>query len=97
MTNDITSQTYSAVFASLLGLLGLTVAAAHFDLGALNVVVALVIAAAKATLVLLYFMQLKRSNHLVQVYSWVGLAWLLIAFVLTMADYLTRTAVNLPG
>jgi cytochrome c oxidase subunit IV len=48
----------AAVFAALIALTGLTVTVAHFDLGNLNLYVALAIAAVKASLVVLFFMHL---------------------------------------
>jgi cytochrome c oxidase subunit IV len=48
-----------AVFAALLAFTVLTVAAARFDLGSWNLIVAMVIATVKASLVVLYFMHLR--------------------------------------
>jgi cytochrome c oxidase subunit 4 len=48
----------AAVFGALLMLTGLTVAVAQVDLGNLNLYLALAIAAAKASLVVLFFMHL---------------------------------------
>jgi cytochrome c oxidase subunit 4 len=59
-------------WAALMVLTGITVAAAQVDLGRLNVVVALAIAATKASIVALYFMHLKygdRMNSIVLVFS----------------------------
>ena len=54
-----------AVLAALLVLTGITVAASYVDLGPLNVWVALVIASAKASLVLLFFMHIGIEGRLV--------------------------------
>ena len=48
----------AAVFIALVMLTGLTVTVAHFDLGNMNLYVALAIAALKASLVVLFFMHL---------------------------------------
>lgn len=48
----------ASVFAALITLTGLTVAAAQIDLGNLNLYIALAIAALKASLVVLFFMHL---------------------------------------
>jgi cytochrome c oxidase subunit IV len=48
----------AAVFIALVALTGLTVAAAHVDLGNMNLYVALAIATLKASLVVLFFMHL---------------------------------------
>jgi cytochrome c oxidase subunit 4 len=48
----------AAVFAALIALTGVTVAAAQIDLGNLNLYLALAIAAVKASLVVMFFMHL---------------------------------------
>lgn len=72
----------------------LTVLAAFADLDKLfhgaNTVVALTIAVAKATLVVLYFMHVRYSTRLIWVVVVAGFFWLGILFVLTMSDYLSR-------
>ena len=58
----ITLKTYGAVFTALLILTALTTGVAFLDLGSyFNTVIALTIACAKATLVVLYFMHLRYS------------------------------------
>ena len=56
----------------------------------------LTIAAAKALLVLLLFMELKASNALVRAFAAAGFFWLLIMIALTSADYTHRTDVRVP-
>jgi cytochrome c oxidase subunit 4 len=83
---------YFGVFAALMVLTFLTVAASryHEELGALSTPVAMGIAVLKATLVILFFMHVIHSTRL----TWVVIAgaflWLGILFVLTFSDYLTR-------
>ena len=81
---------YYAVFAALIVGTALTVAAAFVDMGALNNVVMLAIAVAKATLVVLFFMHVRWGTRLTWVIAASGFFWLLILFGLTMQDYLTR-------
>ena len=50
---------YGAILATLLVLTGLTLVAYQVHLGALNLVIAIAIATAKATLVVMYFMHLR--------------------------------------
>ena len=75
----------SAVFGALVALTVLTVAAAHVDLGNLNLYVALAIAGAKATLVVLYFMHLRydRPFNLVVFVGCLAFVVLFISLVLT--------------
>src|SRR5262249_20385383 len=56
---------YAKTFLTLFALMILTVVAARFHLGPFNVVVAMAIAAVKATLVVLFFMDVKFSSRLV--------------------------------
>ncbi len=81
------------VFAALMGLLALTVEAARHDLGAWNAPVAVLIAAVKALLIVLFFMHVKTSAPLTKMAAFAGLAWLAIMFTLSLADYWTRSGV----
>jgi cytochrome c oxidase subunit 4 len=49
------------------------------------------IAGAKALVIALGFMHLSRSGPVVILYATAGVFWLGILFLLTFADYLTRT------
>jgi len=53
-----------AVFGALMVLTAVTVASAHVDLGHFNIVVALVVAFTKATLVVTYFMHLRYGTNM---------------------------------
>jgi cytochrome c oxidase subunit IV len=86
----VPTKIYYAIFATLLALTGVTVAVAYVDLGRLNTVAALVIAAFKAMIVVLYFMHVKYSTRLIKLTVVAGLYWMGIIFVLTLGDYLTR-------
>ncbi len=68
----------------------LTVQVAYVDLGAFNVVAALVIAGFKATLVALLFMHMREADPLTKTVAMAGLFWLGLLFAFTLADYLTR-------
>jgi len=81
---------YYAVFAALMVLTAVTVGAAFVDLGVLNVGVALGIAVVKAALVVLFFMHVKYSSRLVQLVVLASIFWLLILFLITLSDYVTR-------
>jgi cytochrome c oxidase subunit IV len=81
---------YVAIWATLMVCTGLTVFAASVDLGVFNIVVALLIATIKGTLVVLFFMHLRYSSKLTMVTVVAALFWLFIMFSLTLTDYLTR-------
>lgn len=90
-------RTYLRVFLALLLLTATTTFAAFVDLGPLNNVIALGIAALKATLVVLFFMHVKYSPRLIPLVVTAGLFWLLILIVLTLTDYAARGWLGVPG
>lgn len=81
---------YYMVFAALIVGTILTVVVASFDLGPLNNIVMLTVACAKALLVVLFFMHVRWGTRLTWVVAASGFFWLLILFVLTMSDYMSR-------
>ena len=83
-------RAYLAVALSLAALTALTVAIAYVDLGALNTPVALIIAAVKATLVIVYFMHVRWAPRFVAFVAAAGFAWLAILVLVTLSDFLTR-------
>ena len=89
-------STLFIVFGTLFVLTILTVIAAKQDFGALNTPIALGIAIAKASLVVIYFMGVRYNTPLTKVVVVAGFFWLFILFGLGMSDYLTRDIVA-PG
>ncbi len=82
---------YVTIWAALLCLTVITAAVAFVDLGALNTVLALVIASVKALLVVLFFMHVKyTSEKMTKVVFVAAIFWLLILLTLSLADYTTR-------
>jgi cytochrome c oxidase subunit 4 len=75
---------------ALLGLLALTLGLAYLPMGSGNGIVALVIALAKAILVLAIFMELRRGPSLRWAFAGAGFFWLMILLSLNLTDYLTR-------
>jgi len=97
-TNHALSRpTYFMIFVALLVLTGTTVWAAYLPLGVLHTPVALAIAGTKAALVLLFFMHVWYSTRLTWLVALSGLLWLAILIGLTMADYVTREMLLVPG
>jgi cytochrome c oxidase subunit 4 len=86
----VPTRTYYTIFAILMLCTGLTVAIAFVNLGAMNIVAALTIAAFKATIVVLFFMHVKYSTRLTWAVVVGSLFWLGILLTLTLGDYLTR-------
>lgn len=88
-------KTISEFFNYIIGgtLLCLTLATyllAMLDLGVWNLIVALFIAAMKASLIILYFMRARYSERLIWAVIGCGLLWMGILFSLTLSDYLLR-------
>jgi cytochrome c oxidase subunit 4 len=93
----VSPRIYLAVFAALLVLTFATVQAASYDLGTMNVVVALAIAITKATLVVLYFMHVRYSSRLTWLVVASGFVWLAILIGITVSDYWSRGWLGSPG
>ncbi len=86
----VSPKIYAVIGSTLLIFTGITVYAAYVDLGPLNIVVALVIATFKATLVVLYFMHLRYSPKRTQLVIIAGVFWLAVMLFMTLSDYITR-------
>jgi cytochrome c oxidase subunit 4 len=87
----VSPRVYVIVFLLLLILTGLTVLASGVDLGPFNTAVALSIATLKASLVALFFMHVKYSSRLTQLFVAAGFIWLGVLIFITMTDYMSRT------
>jgi cytochrome c oxidase subunit 4 len=87
---------YWITWAVLVALLVATFALAHLRLGNLNAAVSLAIGAAKALLVALVFMKLRRAGALVAIFAVAGLLVLAILFGLSGTDYATRATTPAP-
>jgi cytochrome c oxidase subunit 4 len=83
-------QTYAIIFATLVVFTVITYRVSLIDLKVFNVVVALTIAATKASLVALFFMHARWSPRLTQLVIAGSLFWLFILLALTLADYIAR-------
>ena len=86
----VSKKTYYLVTAALMVLLAATYGVYYLPLGAWSIVVAMAIAFTKALLILLFFMHVKYSSTLTKVFAAAGIFWLLILFVLTFSDYISR-------
>ena len=79
------------VFAALLALTAVTVLVAGVDLGPWNEIVALLVASAKALVVILWFMHVKFATRLTRVFVAAGFVWLILMILLMTSDYLYRS------
>lgn len=81
---------YAAVWIALLVLTAITVDAASYNFGELNILIAMFIATVKATLVCLFFMHLIDDNRVNQVVFASSFLFLAIFVALTASDALVR-------
>ena len=79
------------VFITLICLTWTTVGVSYLELGEWNVVVALLIAVIKASLVAWIFMGVRYSTNMTRLFVIAGLVWLTIMILITGGDYLTRS------
>jgi len=83
-------STYLTVGGALLLLTCVTVLVSRFQFGEWNLIVAMAVAAVKATLVLLFFMHLKYDNKLYTFAFLISVAFLAVFIIFTMLDTMTR-------
>lgn len=91
--HHIVTPAVYAVNLSVLGILmAMTVGMYYVHLGsaAINLAMALTIAVAKMTCIMLIFMHVRWSSKLTMVFAGAGIFWVMIMLVYTFADYTTR-------
>jgi cytochrome c oxidase subunit 4 len=97
----IPPRIYFLVFAALMGLLVATVAGAYIKLPEslhwLHLTIALGIAAAKAVLIVMFFMHVRYSNRLTWVFASAAFVWLAILLVFSLSDYASRGWLDIEG
>jgi caa(3)-type oxidase, subunit IV len=90
-------KVYISVFLALLVGTALTVGANFIHFGRFNLIIALLIAFTKASLVVLFFMHVKQSSPLTKVFVISGIFWFGLLLLGTFADYGTRNWLPLLG
>ena len=85
------TPTLVAVWVALIILTFTTTAVSYVELGEWNIVVALIIAVTKASLVVWIFMGVRYTTTLTKLFVVAGLVWLFIMILITFSDYGTRT------
>ena len=95
--HHITSPSlYVGIYIILLALMFLTIIASKVHLGIFNNAAAMVIAIAKATLVVLFFMQVRLGSRLVWLWAGLGFVWFTLLSII-LQDYWTRGWVPVTG
>ena len=87
---------YVTIFVSLMVLTSVTVFAAFVNLGQFNFLVAMVIAAFKASLVIWYFMHVKYASRLTKLTVATGMFFLVILLSFMMLDYGSKAFTEMP-
>lgn len=77
---------------ALLALLGLTAGSSYVPMGEWNTAANFAISCAKATLIALFFMELRDAAAILRLAAVVVLIWLALLFGLSGTDYATRNA-----
>jgi cytochrome c oxidase subunit 4 len=96
-TPVVSRKTYALTFGALLALALLTTLIGFLDLGPFNMVIAITIAAAKASLVAVFFMHALFEGKVVRIVVAGGVIWFLIMVSLTLGDYISRGWLPFPG
>jgi cytochrome c oxidase subunit IV len=91
-THVLPVSTYRRIFQVLIGLTLVTVVVSFIDLGVVNPIIALLIAATKAYLVVSFFMHLKFLNRLTRTIFLTGVFAVILLFAIALDDELTRTS-----
>ena len=84
------SAMFSSVLVALLFLTFITVAVTQFDFGSANMLIAMGIAAVKASLVIAFFMHVKWDTAINKIVFLSSFLFLSLLFVFTLADLFTR-------
>lgn len=97
MTHSVVPvRTFVLVFLALLALTITTVAVSKLELGEYNFVCAMTIAVVKATLVLWFFMDVRRSSSMTKLFVAAGAFWMVIMLVFMLSDYFSRGWLPVP-
>jgi len=87
-------KVYLSVAGALLVLTVITVVAAGYDFGTFSLLIAMLIATVKSTLVALYFMHLKYDNKLYLTLFVMSIVFLAVFIGITMLDTLFRGSIH---
>lgn len=84
-------KTYVLVWLALVvATISTYLVAEYVDIGRWNILVALLIAAGKMSLVIYFFMHVRFNDALTKLFVITGFIWLVILIVMTMTDYASR-------
>ena len=78
------------VAALIVVLTVITTLISHLELGVFNVIIAVLIALIRASVITWVFMGVRYTSNLTKLFVIGGMVWLAIMFFLTLSDYTTR-------
>jgi cytochrome c oxidase subunit 4 len=93
----VSIRTYTLTWLALLALALATTLIGFLDLGPFSMGIAILIATAKAALVVAFFMHGRYESKLVRVIIAAGVFWFVIMISNTLGDYITRGWLPVPG
>ncbi len=93
----VSIKTYTLTWLALLALALATTLVGFLNLGPFSMGIAILIATAKAALVVAFFMHGRYESKLVRVIIAAGVVWFLIMVSNTAGDYITRGWLPVPG
>jgi cytochrome c oxidase subunit 4 len=83
-------KTFAFVFLALIALTITTVGVSKLELGEYNFICAMTIAVIKGSLVVWFFMDVRRSSSMTKLFVGAGLFWLAILLTFVLSDYMSR-------
>ncbi len=87
----VTPRTYTQVLIALMAFMFLTIAAYYMHINPLaNLIIALMIAFTKVSLIVMFFMHVKYGTNLTRIFACSGFLWLIIFITLLFGDYMGR-------
>ncbi len=97
MTHQVVPvRTYAFVFIALIVLTITTVGVSKLELGEYNFICAMTIAVIKGTLVVWFFMDVRRGSSMTKLFVCAGFFWMAILLTFILSDYLSRGWLPLP-
>jgi cytochrome c oxidase subunit 4 len=93
----VSRRTYVFTWAGLLALTLATTLLGYIDMGQFSIIVAVLFAMAKGSLIVSFFMHAKYEQKAVRVILVGGFVWFSILFSITLGDYITRGWLPFPG
>lgn len=95
--STVSKKVYLLTFGGLVALTLLTTGLGFLDMGPFNTIIAILLAATKASLIVMFFMHALYETRIVRVILAGGIIWVAILLSLTIADYSTRRFMPYPA